>query len=86
MEAALKLRKSSGISRGSHYRVLSQAKNNVLESLFTVATAVQIGILRADDVQKLLATVSLIPEDADPEKLAEVMVLVRTIAARIVMS
>lgn len=85
MDTALKMRNSSGISRGTHYRILSQAKKNVLESLFTVAAAVQLGILRPEDVQKLLATVSLIPEDTEPEKLAEVMVLVRTIAERIVM-
>jgi len=82
---ALKLRKDTAISRGTYYRILGQAKKNVLESLFTVATAVQIGILRPDDVEKLLATVALIPEDTDPAKLAEVTVLVRTIAQRIVM-
>jgi hypothetical protein len=82
---ALKTRKNSGISRGTHYRILGQARKNVKESLFTVAVAVQLGFLRVDDVQKLLATVSMIPVEVDPEKLPEIMELVRVLADRIVM-
>jgi predicted DNA-binding protein (UPF0251 family) len=85
MDIALKTRRKSGISRGTHYRILTQAKKNVTQSLFTVATAVQIGLLESEDVQKLISTVSMIPADVDPEKLPEVMALVKVLAARIVM-
>jgi hypothetical protein len=84
-QTALKMRKSSGISRGSHYRVLRQARNNILQSLFTMAAAVQMGILRSDDVQKFLATVSAIPVDGNLERMEEAMALARVIADRIVM-
>jgi len=86
MDSALKTRRKSGISRGTHYRILAQAKKNVTQSLFTVATAVQMGLLKSEDVQKLISTVSMIPTDVDPEKLSEVIALVRVLANRIVMS
>jgi hypothetical protein len=85
MDTALRTRRNSGISRGTHYRILAQAKNNIIESLFTVATAVQMGLLKSEDVQKLISTVSMIPSDVDPEKRSEVMRLARVVADRIVM-
>ena len=85
IQQALTSRKSSGISRGTHYRVLSQAKKNVRQSLFTVATAVQLGLLKPEDVQKLISAVSSIPSQADPEKMPEILALVYAVAERIVM-
>lgn len=85
MDAALKMRKDSGISRGTHYRILHQAKENIVESLLTVATAAQLGLLKQEDVQKLIGTVSTVPADLDPSKVPEVISLVRVLAERIVM-
>jgi hypothetical protein len=85
MDIALKTRRNSGISRGTHYRILAQAKKNVTKSLFTVAAAVQMGLVKPEDVQKLISTVSAIPTNANPEKMPEVMALVRVLADRIVM-
>ena len=50
-----------------------------------MAVAVQMGLLKPEDVQKLISAVSMIPTDVDPEKLPEVMALVRVLADRIVM-
>lgn len=86
MSSALKTRRNSGISRGTHYRILTQAKRNITQSLFTVAVAVQMGMLKSEDVQKLISSLSKIPADVDPEKLPEVMALVKVLANRIVMS
>jgi hypothetical protein len=86
MQDALKTRKNIGISRGTHYRILAQAKKNIRESLFTVALAVQMGLLKPEDIQKLVSSVSMIPVDADPEKLPEVLALMGVLANRIVMS
>jgi len=85
MGTALKMRKNPGISRGTYYRILAQARKNLTESLFTVAVGVQMGLLKADDVQKLVATVSMIPAEVDQEKLPQVMALVTALADRIVM-
>jgi hypothetical protein len=86
MDIALRMRRNSGISRGTHYRILAQARKNITRSLFTVATAVQMGLLKSEDVQKLISSVSMIPSDVDPEKLPEVVTLVKVLADRIVMS
>jgi hypothetical protein len=85
MDVALRKRKNSGISRGTHYRVLAQGKKNIVKSLFTVATAVQMDLLKPEEVQKLISTVAMIPVDVDPAKLPEIMALVRVLAERIVM-
>ena len=81
----MKSRKISGISRGTYYRILAQAKKNVKKSLFTVATAAQLQLLKPEDVQKLISSVSLIPDDVDSDKLPEVLALVNAVAERIVM-
>lgn len=85
MQEALRSRKNIGISRGTHYRILDQAKNNVRRSLVTVAVATQLGLVNAEDVQKLIGMVSKIPTDVDPETLPEVVTLVRALLNRIVM-
>jgi hypothetical protein len=85
MDMALKKRKDSGISRGTHYRILAQGRKNVIESVFTVAVAVKLGLVKLEDVQKLVSTVVMIPADIDQEKLSEVVSLIKTLADRIVM-
>jgi Glu-tRNA(Gln) amidotransferase subunit E-like FAD-binding protein len=85
MQQALKSRKHGGISRGTYYRILAQAKKNIRKSLFTVATAAQLGLLKPEDVQKLISSVSMIPGDVDPEKLPEILALLNAMAERIVM-
>jgi hypothetical protein len=86
MQMALRKRKNLAISRGSHYRTLAQAKRNIRRSLFTVATAVQIGLVKAEDVQKLINAVSKVPSDVEEEKFPEVLAIVMALADRIVMS
>jgi hypothetical protein len=86
VQDALKRGKKSPISRGTHYRILAQARKNVKQSLFTVAVAVQIGLLKQEDVLKLIGSVSAIPPDVEPQKMAEILPLVRILVERIVMS
>ena len=85
MENALKMRNPLGISRGTHYRVRAQAKKNITRSLFTVAIAAQMGVVKPEDVQRFVAIVSTIPNDVDPEKVGEFIVVVKALANRIVM-
>jgi hypothetical protein len=85
MEEALRTRKDSGVSRGTHYRVLAQARKNVKQSLFTVAVAAQMGLLKPEDIQRLVTMVSSVPIDLDQEKAAELLPLVKVLADRIVM-
>lgn len=85
MDDALNIRKNFSISRGTHYRILEQAKKNIARSLFTVASAVQLGLVKPEDVQRLISAVAAIPDDVDPEKLPELLALVTVLADRIVM-
>jgi hypothetical protein len=57
----------------------------VKESLFTLATAARLGLLKPEDVQKLISTVTMIPSEVDPGKLPEILALVNAVADRIVM-
>jgi predicted DNA-binding protein (UPF0251 family) len=84
VESALKSRRNQGISRGTHYRILTQAKKNVVESLFTVGIAVQLGLLKSEDLVKLVSAISMIPVNVDDDKLPEVIALVNALANRIV--
>lgn len=86
MEEALKMRNISGISRGTYYRVLGQARGNVKRSLFTVAVAVQLGLIKAEDVQKFVSAIAMIPGLLEPEEASEVLNLVMALVDRIVMS
>jgi len=85
MDTALTTRKNSAISKGTHYRIVAQGKKNIIKSLLTVATAVQMGLLKPEDVQKLISTVSMIPADVDSDKAPEVLAIVMVLARRIVM-
>lgn len=83
---ALKIRKNSGISRGTYYRILAQGRKNIRESLFTLVIAVQMGLLKQDDIQRLISSISMIPEDIDRENLTDVLALVGALADHVVMS
>jgi len=85
IQEALKIRKGSGISRGTYYRILAQARKNIRQSLFTVVVMLQLGVLKPDDVQKLVAAISVIPQEVEEEKYEEVLAIVGTLIDRIVM-
>jgi hypothetical protein len=86
MEQALRIRKISGVSRGTHYRVLRQAKDNIKASLFTLAVAVHLGVVNVEDAQKLILSASAFPDELNPSKADEVVTLADALAERIVMS
>lgn len=76
--------RNSAISRGTHYRILSQARTRIKRSLMTTALAVQLGVVSADDVQKLIAVTSKVPSDVDADTMAEVTAITRALIDRIV--
>lgn len=50
----------------------------------TTALAVQLGVVSADDVQKLIAVTSKVPSDVDADTMAEVTAITRALIDRIV--
>jgi hypothetical protein len=72
-------------SAGSYYRVLSQAKANVTQSVFTILLASRLGITSLDDFQRLLTLVSKLPSEPAPPELEDVNALVEALVKRLVM-
>ena len=86
LQIALKNHKKLGIRPGTYYRILKQARTNVLQSVYTLLLAAQVGLLRPEDVQRLLSTVAAIPPGLDEEKRSATVEIIRTLVTRIVMS
>ena len=84
MKYALRKRKANGISPGTHYRILNQARKNIKKSLITVGIAAQLGLLKAEDIQRIVSAISTIPLQVDSDKLPEIVALVSALADRVV--
>lgn len=74
----------SGVSQGAYYRVLDQAKNNVEQALYTLLLCSRLGIIRADELTRLLNLVSKLPSESS-ENTQEVISLVEALVKKIVM-
>ena len=74
----------SGVSEGAYYRVVSQAKKNVEESLYTMLLCSRMGILRSEDLVRLLNLIEKIPSGAS-ENTDEVISLIDALTKKIVM-
>lgn len=85
MPQALQMRKKSAISKGTHYRIISQARRRIKKSILTTAVAVQLGLVSAEDVQKLITIASRVPPNMDSETTVEVVAITDALADRIVM-
>jgi hypothetical protein len=77
--------KISGVSKGAYYRVLGQAKSNIVESLYTVLLCSRMGVLRMDDLRRLLDMISRVPTDVADVESQQVEQLVEALVKRIVM-
>ena len=72
------------VSEGSYYRVLSQAKNNINEAVYTTLVCSRMGLIQAADFNKLLNLMSNAPSEM-PGNSEEVISLVEALVRRIVM-
>lgn len=75
-EGRVRGRPGTPLSVGSYWRTVDQARENVRESIATVLIAIMIGVLKPDEVRKL---VELIPQgdlqlpSEDQERLLKVV-------------
>lgn len=74
----------SGVTEGAYYRVLKQAKNNVNQALYTLLLCSRMGVIRVDDLSRLLQLVGKVPSDT-LDNADEVMSLVDALVKKIVM-
>ena len=75
---------TSGVAEGSYYRVLSQARQNIDQALYTMLLCSRMGILQGEDLNRLLKLISRAPSElpGDPK---EVISLVDALVRKIVM-
>ena len=48
----------SGVTPGAYYRVLSQARSNIDQALYTVLLCSRIGVIQMEDLRRLLDLVA----------------------------
>jgi len=85
LKEALAMREGGAISRGTHYRVLSQGKTNLLRGIFSVCLAISLGLVDRGELDRFFLAISKVPPEIDPDDAANVMSLVDTLAQRLVM-
>ena len=74
-----------GVTPGSHYRVLSQARRNVERSIFTLLLASKLQIIDPEGVTRLLSMVAAAPDEMVDEDLQKFAIALSTLVQRIVM-
>lgn len=75
----------TGVTPGAYYRVLSQAKNNVNQALYTLLLCTRIGVIRMDDLRRLLDLIAKVPPDVADVEANQVISLVDALVRKIVM-
>jgi hypothetical protein len=73
-----------GVSEGAYYRVLSQAKNNVDQAVYTILLCSRMGIIQGEDLKRLVNLMGKAPSEL-PEAQREVISLVDALVRKIVM-
>lgn len=73
-----------GVSEGSYYRVLGQAKKNINQALYTMVLCSRMGLIQGVDLNRLLNLMSKVPLD-NSEASGEVISLVEALVTKIVM-
>ncbi len=76
----------SGVSQGSYYRVLSQARSNIDQALYTVLLCSRIGVIQMEDLRRLLDLMAKAPSDVGEGESEQLSALVAALVKRIVMS
>ena len=82
---AIRLRKPTGVSPGSYYRVLDQARNNFERTIFTLLLGIKLEVIRVEGITRLLGMVEEVPEEMADEHLEEFMTVLSAVIKKIVM-
>jgi len=85
VKIAASTRTPEGVTEGAYFRVLSQAKVNVEEAIFTLLLSHRRGYVKLDDFRRLLDLLSTTPSDLDQADYEKVTSLVDVLVKRIVM-
>ncbi len=80
---AVSLRSKGPVKPGTFYRVLDQSRRNVERSVFSILLSVRLGVLGADELNRLFSLVSQ-PGEMDEESAAQVMGVLDPLVKRLV--
>jgi hypothetical protein len=75
----------SGVSAGAYYRVLSQAKSNIDQALYTMLLCCRIGVIDMNDLRRLLDLISKVPAEVAEGDVDQLKSLIDALVKRIVM-
>jgi len=81
---AVKSRKVNGVSVGTYYRVLDQARSRLERSIFTLLFAVRTQSLDKEELTRLLKMVAEAPEAMEEANLEEFMALLSALIKKMV--
>jgi hypothetical protein len=85
-EAAKIRRNGEGVTLGAYYRVVNQARDNAIAAIFTLLLSLRIGIIKLDELRRLLDLVSRLPPEIDDVSSNQVMSLVDAVVEKLVMT
>ena len=83
-QGRVKGRKERPLTVGSYYRTLSQARNNVRESLVTLIISAWLGVVKGEDIRRLFELVSGGARDLSEEETDRFIQLLEALLRRIV--
>jgi len=72
-------------SPGSYYRVISQARSNITQSIYTLLLASRLGVTSLEDFQRLLVLMAKVPSQPGSAELADVTSVVDALVKKLVM-
>jgi hypothetical protein len=81
---AAALRSERPVTIGSYYRTVQQGRNQIRESIVTVLVAVAVGLVKLEDVQKLLELVGKGDSEVAEEDKERFTTILRTVLNKIV--
>jgi hypothetical protein len=81
---AAKSRKVTGVSVGSYYRVLDQARSKLERSIFTLLLAVRTQSIDKEELTRLLKMVAETPETMEEANMEELMGLLGALVKKMV--
>ena len=84
-EDATQIDTSRRISIGAYYRILSQAKSNLEQSIFTILIGVRLGLIKREDFERLLDLMERVPREVNEQSSEELIVLIELLMKKIVM-
>ena len=81
---AARRRGKEGVTLGSYYRVLGQGRTNTERALFTLLLTIRMGVVRMENLRRLLELMAKTPSGIEEGSSVEVMSLIDALVKHVV--